>query len=77
MTDVIEVTLPSTHITTELTPVAQVEIVQNPLQVIEVSGIALQGDGMIALRDHIQAHEPHPQYDDLPSLSLLFENGII
>lgn len=26
---------------------------------------------------HVQAVEPHPAYDDLPSLRLLFENGLI
>ena len=26
---------------------------------------------------HVQAPEPHPAYDDLPSLTLLFENGLI
>lgn len=26
---------------------------------------------------HIQADSPHPKYDDLPSLTLLFENGLV
>ena len=26
---------------------------------------------------HINAPEPHPAYDDMPSLTLLFENGLI
>lgn len=26
---------------------------------------------------HVVAPEPHPVYDDLPSLRLLFENGLI
>lgn len=30
-----------------------------------------------ALEDHIAAEEPHPAYDDLPSFTLIFENGLI
>ena len=26
--------------------------------------------------DHVADPEPHPAYDDIPSLTLLFENGI-
>lgn len=26
---------------------------------------------------HVQASEPHPAYDDIPSLTLLFENGLV
>lgn len=26
---------------------------------------------------HIQSSTPHPVYDDLPSLTLLFENGLV
>lgn len=26
---------------------------------------------------HVEAVEPHPAYDDLPSLSLIFENGLV
>ena len=29
------------------------------------------------LEVHIQAAEPHPAYDDLPSFTLLFENGLV
>lgn len=43
-----------------------------------------QGDGIVrpvtrdaVLAPHIAAPEPHPAYDDLPSLRLLFENGLI
>lgn len=40
-----------------------------------------QGDpgppGSVAeIDDHIAAAEPHPAYDDLPSFTLLFENGL-
>jgi hypothetical protein len=34
-------------------------------------------DGNQAVLDHIADPEPHPSYDDLPSLTLLFENGLI
>lgn len=77
MNEVIEVTLPSSYITAEETPPAQVEVTYHATQVIEVSGGSLQDDGLLALRQHVNDPEPHPQYDDLPSLSLLFENGII
>lgn len=29
-----------------------------------------------AIADHVVDPEPHPAYDDIPSLTLLFENGI-
>ncbi|MER7433121.1 hypothetical protein ABT341_00175 [Pseudonocardia alni] len=30
-----------------------------------------------AIGEHVSADTPHPVYDDLPSLTLLFENGLI
>lgn len=30
-----------------------------------------------ALLSHINSETPHPAYDDLPSMTLLFENGIL
>ena len=30
-----------------------------------------------AVTVHVEASEPHPAYDDLPSLSLLFDNGLV
>lgn len=46
---------------------------------------ALSGGGLDAVQEliddtvavHVDAAEPHPVYDDLPSLQLLFENGLI
>lgn len=36
------------------------------------------GDASAALLAHINAAEPHPAYDvDMPSLTLLFENGLL
>lgn len=29
------------------------------------------------LNAHIASQNPHPAYDDLPSLNLLFENGLV
>lgn len=29
------------------------------------------------LVQHVSSDNPHPAYDDLPSLSLLFENGLV
>lgn len=31
----------------------------------------------VILAPHINAPEPHPSYDDMPSLTLLFENGLL
>lgn len=30
-----------------------------------------------SLETHVASETPHPQYDDLPSLALTFENGLI
>lgn len=35
------------------------------------------GDGGLALINHINDTTPHPAYDDIPSLVLLFENGLV
>lgn len=34
-------------------------------------------DGTAAVAAHIADQTPHPVYDDIPSLNLLFENGLI
>ena len=31
----------------------------------------------VVVEEHVQAVEPHPAYDDLPSFTLLFENGLV
>lgn len=36
-----------------------------------------QGPDGAALVAHINSEEPHPEYDDLPSLTLQFENGLL
>lgn len=41
-----------------------------------VAGPAGQ-DTSDAIEAHIQDPTPHPAYDDLPSITLLFENGLI
>lgn len=33
--------------------------------------------GEVALQSHVDSSSPHPAYDDIPSLTLLFENGLI
>jgi hypothetical protein len=30
-----------------------------------------------AVAEHVASPTPHPQYDDIPSLKILFENGLI
>lgn len=36
-----------------------------------------ENDILNLLQSHINAEEPHSTYDDIPSLTLLFENGLI
>lgn len=55
-----------------------VEVTAAAPVVVEVSGQPLvTGLGTAALVSHVNSLTPHPVYDDLPSLALLFENGII
>lgn len=55
-----------------------VEVTAVPSVVVEVSGQPLvTGLGTAALVSHVNSLTPHPTYDDLPSLALIFENGII
>ena len=35
------------------------------------------GEGAVDIANHINDPTPHPAYDDIPSLVLLFENGLI
>lgn len=37
----------------------------------------LNSIGETAIASHVADPTPHPVYDDIPSLSLLFENGIV
>lgn len=37
----------------------------------------LSGGSTGPLEQHVSSATPHPEYDDLPSLSLLFENGLL
>lgn len=30
-----------------------------------------------AIEEHVNAPEPHPAYDDIPDLALIFENGLV
>lgn len=38
---------------------------------------AVQGLIDDSIAAHVQADLPHPAYDDLPSLTILFENGLV
>lgn len=43
-----------------------------------LASLVATGEGTsTALLTHIQSETPHPVYDDLPSLTLLYENGLI
>lgn len=47
------------------------------VSVVPPIGVAGNGDSSVALQAHINSDTPHPAYDvDLPSLTLLFENGL-
>lgn len=35
------------------------------------------GINPVLLNEHVVDLDPHPAYDDLPSMTLLFENGLI
>jgi hypothetical protein len=43
----------------------------------DLTAAPIPGDTPPDLAAHVAAMEPHPAYDDLPSLSLLLENGLI
>lgn len=47
--------------------------VQGPVGPIGPAG----ADGTAAVIEHIADVTPHPAYDDLPSLTLQFENGLV
>ena len=38
---------------------------------------SLQGEGAVDLDAHVNDPDPHPAYDTIPSLVLLFENHLI
>jgi len=61
-------------------------IVVTPLrQPVKVEGTPLRSRAtplvvtpdQLALINHVESNAPHPAYDDLPSLTLLFENGLV
>jgi hypothetical protein len=57
---------------------AAIEVNEATATVIEVAAIWVNAGGIddLALQTHVQAPLPHPAYDDIPSLKLLFENGL-
>lgn len=59
-----------------------IEVVGGPAEVVTVVEQGPQGrDGDAAtgeaLDGHIADTTPHPAYDDLPALTLIFENGLV
>lgn len=42
-----------------------------------LTGDSSGGGGEVDLLPHINSSEPHPAYDDIQSLTVLFENGLI
>lgn len=34
-------------------------------------------DGTVLVSNHVVDPDPHPAYDDMPTLTLLFENGLV
>jgi hypothetical protein len=48
--------------------------------VVTVTGVTLvfqEGLGEADLQAHVDADEPHPAYDDIQSLTLTLENGLV
>jgi len=78
-TSVVTVVENSTNVTVQSTGV-NVSIAESVASVI-LGTSGPQGpkgeSGLAALSTHINSATPHPTYDDLPSLGLLFENGLI
>jgi hypothetical protein len=63
---------------------AVVQVVQEPVTVVEVATIFTGANGGVtdadlaaAITDHVNDTSPHPVYDDMPSTTLIFENGLI
>lgn len=69
---------PSSHVVVHETPPALVEVhdgLRGPQGLPGPPGA--DGDSLTDLQDHINSPTPHPAYDvDMPSLKILFENGI-
>lgn len=75
---IVEVVTSATEVVTIDRVETVVEVTAPPPVVVEVSGQPLvTGLGTAALVSHVNSPNPHPTYDDLPSLALIFENGII
>lgn len=54
------------------------EVVAPQPVVIEVSGQPLvAASDTAALVAHVNSATPHPVYDDMPSLALIFQNGLV
>lgn len=62
-------------------PAVHLEVVGSPARVVgvptAVGPAGPPGDATTAVAEHLADLTPHPVYDDLPSLVLLFENGLI
>jgi hypothetical protein len=76
----------NTHFHNELKVVAGAqEIVVSPAGDVTVISTGQPGPrgfpgafgGEAAIQTHVDSSTPHPAYDDMPSLSLLFENGLV
>lgn len=64
-------------------PTGAVVDLNTVVPVADVDGVAVivgprgpAGDGALDLDEHINDPSPHPAYDDIPSLVVLFENGL-
>lgn len=61
-----------------LVPTAGPAGAEGPIGTIDGGGLQVIEDLIDStVQAHVDAAEPHPAYDDLPSLVLLFENGLI
>ena len=78
-TSVVKVLENSTNVTVQSTGVT-VSVNESPSSVV-LGTSGPQGprgeSGLSAIAAHIADETPHPSYDDLPSLGLVFENGLV
>lgn len=75
MTDIINVTISDPPVDTVNVVVSNPE----PVEVIEVVVGVLDSETISEARllAHKQEETPHSVYDDIPSLELIFENGLV
>ena len=74
------VEIQETKATIEVSEVPATVAITQTATVLEIANAGIQGPqgetDLSAINSHIDNIAPHPAYDDIPSLTLLFENRI-